>query len=152
VPRLDDAQLESLVNRAWEARLNAYAPYSQFHVGAALLTADGRIFTGANMENASLGLSMCAERVAMGAAAAAGARSIVAIAVAGGDADGVLPCGACRQVLSEFSPSMLVICGRPDGSYKVTSLGRLLSSPFTGASLEKSKATEREPAVAGAAS
>ena len=130
MPRLDDAQLESLVSRAWEARLNAYAPYSQFHVGAALLTADGRVFTGANIENASLSLSMCAERVAIGAAAAAGARSIVALAVAGGaDADGVVPCGACRQVLSEFSPSMLVVRCRPDGSYSITSLGRLLSSP-----------------------
>jgi cytidine deaminase len=137
VPRLDDTQIESLVSKAWEARLNAYAPYSQFHVGAALLAADGRIFTGANVENASLGLSMCAERVALGAAAAAGARSIAAIAVAGVDDEGVVPCGACRQVLSEFSPKMLIIRCRPDGAHSVTSLGELLSSPFTGESLEK---------------
>lgn len=150
MPRLDDAQLDALVSKAWEARLNAYAPYSQFHVGAALLTADGRIFTGANVENASLGLSMCAERVAIGAAAAAGARSIVAIACAGGDDSGVVPCGACRQVLSEFSPSMLVIRGRRDGSYSVTSLERLLSSPFTGDSIEKGKNKESESVGAAA--
>jgi cytidine deaminase len=146
VPRLDDATRESLVNRAWEARLNAYAPYSQFHVGAALLTADGRVFTGANVENASLGLSMCAERVALGAAAAAGARSLVAIAVAGCDDEGVVPCGACRQVLSEFSPKVLIIRCRPDGSHTVTSLAELLSSPFTGQAVEKAKSASRETA------
>jgi cytidine deaminase len=145
VPRLDDIQIESLVSKAWEARLNAYAPYSQFHVGAALLAADGRVFTGANVENASLGLSMCAERVALGAAAAAGARSIKAIAVAGVDDEGVVPCGACRQVLSEFSPQMLIIRCRPDGAHNVTSLGVLLSSPFTGESLEQGKNPSREP-------
>ncbi len=145
MPRLDDAQLESLVNKAWEARLNAYAPYSQFHIGAALLTGDGRIFTGANVENASLGLSMCAERVALGAAAAAGSRSLVAIAVAGVDDQGVVPCGACRQVLSEFSPKALIIRCRPDGAYSVTSLTELLSSPFTGDSFEKGKISSREP-------
>ena len=80
---------------------------------------------------------MCAERVALGAAAAAGARSIAAIAVAGVDDEGVVPCGACRQVLSEFSPKMLIIRCRPDGAHSVTSLGELLSSPFTGESLEK---------------
>jgi cytidine deaminase len=145
VPRLDDAQLESLVKKAWEARLNAYAPYSQFHVGAALLTADGRIFTGANVENASLGLTMCAERVALGAAAAAGARTLVAIAVAGCDESGVVPCGACRQVLSEFSPKLLIVRCRPDGTFSVTSLAELLSSPFTGDSFEKGKIPAREP-------
>jgi cytidine deaminase len=146
VPRLDDAQLQSLVSKAWEARLNAYAPYSQFHVGAALLTGDGRIFTGANVENASLGLSMCAERVALGAAAAAGARTVAAIAVAGCDEQGIVPCGACRQVLSEFSPKVLIIRCKPDGSFSMTSLDELLSSPFTGDSFEKGKITARETA------
>ena len=144
MPRLDDLQIESLVSKAWEARLNAYAPYSQFHVGTALLAADGRVFTGANVENASLGLSMCAERVALGAAAAAGVRSIAAIAVAGVDDEGVVPCGACRQVLSEFSPKMFIIRCRPDGTHSVTSLGELLSSPFTGESLEKGANPPRE--------
>ena len=145
MPRLDDTTIEKLVSKAWEARLNAYAPYSQFHVGAALLAADGRIFAGANVENASLGLTMCAERVALGAAAAAGVRSVAAVAVAGVDDDGVVPCGACRQVLSEFSPSMLIIRCRPDGSHSITSLTKLLSSPFTGDSVEKGTLPAREP-------
>lgn len=148
MPRLDDVQIESLVSKAWESRLNAYAPYSQFHVGAALLTADGRVFTGANVENASLGLSMCAERVAIGAAAAAGARGITAIAVAGVGDDGVVPCGACRQVLSEFSPSVVIVRCRPDGSHAVSSLVDLLTSPFTGQSVERGKMPQSEPAAA----
>jgi len=145
VPRLDDRQIESLVSAAWEARLNAYAPYSQFHVGAALLAADGRVFTGANVENASLGLTMCAERVAIGAAAAAGVRSVKAIAVASVDDEVTVPCGACRQVMSEFSPKMLVIRCRPDGTHDIMSLGELLSSPFTGESVDKGKNPPREP-------
>ena len=145
MPRLDDGQIDSLVSRAWEARLNAYAPYSQFHIGAALLAADGRVFTGVNVENASLGLTMCAERVALGAAVTAGVRSIVAIAVAGDDDQGVAPCGACRQVLSEFSPKMPIIRCRPDGTYSIASLAELLSSPFTGASIEKGKKHPKEP-------
>ena len=149
MPRLDDKQIESLVSSAWEARLNAYAPYSQFHVGAALLAADGRVFTGANVENASLGLTMCAERVALGAAAAAGVRSVAAVALAGIDDDGVFPCGACRQVLSEFSPKMLVIRCRPDGGHSVISLTELLSSPFTGESVENGKSPSREPVGVG---
>jgi cytidine deaminase len=89
---------------------------------------------------------MCAERVALGAAAAAGARTVAAIAVAGCDENGVVPCGACRQVLSEFSPKVLIIRCRPDGSYSVTSLDELLSSPFTGDSFEKGKINPRETA------
>jgi cytidine deaminase len=132
VPRLDDARLDELVIKAWEARLNAYAPYSQFHVGAALLSADGRIYTGANIENASLGLSMCAERVALGTAAAAGARSFAAIAIAASEVLGVTPCGACRQVLSEFNADLPVLRCKPDGSYDVMSLAGLVPSAFTG--------------------
>jgi cytidine deaminase len=116
--------------------MNSYAPYSQFHVGAAVLVADGRVFTGANVENASLGLSICAERVALGAAVSAGARSIVAIAVAGEGHSGVLPCGACRQALSEFSPSMSVVRCHPDGSYDTRKLSELVPAPFTGDELE----------------
>ncbi len=132
MPRLDDARIDELVIKAWEARLNAYAPYSQFHVGAALLSADGRIYTGANIENASLGLSMCAERVALGAAAAAGARSFAAIAIAASDTLGVTPCGACRQVLSEFNADLPVLRCKPDGSYVTMSLAGLVPSAFTG--------------------
>ena len=136
MPRLDDAQLDALASQAWEARMNAYAPYSQFHVGAALLSADGRVFTGANVENASLGLTMCAERVALGTAISAGVRSILAIAVAGDGPSGILPCGACRQALLEFSRGAVVVRCRPDGSYDTKPLSELDPSPFTGGVVE----------------
>ena len=97
-----------LIDLAIRAQANAYAPYSGFKVGAALLCEDGEVFVGANVENSSFGLTNCAERSALFAAVSAGKRSFKAIAVVGG-ADGVVsdfcpPCGACRQALAEFSP------------------------------------------------
>ena len=97
-----------LIEEAVKARGNAYAPYSNFQGGAALLAADGRIFTGCNVENASYGLTICAERVALFKAVSEGAREFKAIAIACG-AGPCAPCGACRQVLSEFAPDLLVI-------------------------------------------
>ena len=135
MPRLTNRQLDSLAQKAWETWLFAYAPYSQFRVGAALLAGDGRVFTGANVENPSYGLSMCAERVAVGAAAAAGVRSFAAIAVAGDSPAGLLPCGACRQVLAEFSPDLRILRCRPDGTYEQMRLRDLMPSPFTGKSI-----------------
>jgi cytidine deaminase len=136
VPRLNENRIGALAQKAWETWLFAYAPYSQFRVGAALLAADGRIFTGANVENPSYGLSMCAERVAVGAAAAAGVRSFIAIAVAGDSPGGFVPCGACRQVLAEFSPDLLVIRCRADGSYETVRMRDLMPSPLTGRAIE----------------
>jgi len=142
VPRLSDRRLTALAQKAWETWLFAYAPYSQFRVGAALLAADGRVFTGANVENPSYGLSMCAERVAVGAAAAAGVRSFAAVAVAGDSTSGLVPCGACRQVLAEFSPDMLVLRCRRDGTYEQMRLRDLMPSPLTGHAIE---ASDSEP-------
>lgn len=89
-----------LIRKAIAARRQAYAPYSHYRVGAALLTRSGKVYAGCNVENASFGLTVCAERVALLAAAAAGERDVVALAVV--TANGGSPCGACRQVLSEF--------------------------------------------------
>ncbi len=112
-----------------DAREKAYAPYSGFRVGAALLTRSGRVFTGANVENASYGLSVCAERVAAFKAVAEGEREFEAIAVATGN--GVLPCGACRQVLNEFGPDMRVIVADAEGNMRTYRLSDLLPGGFT---------------------
>lgn len=101
-----------LVDEAWKARSQAYAPYSKFQVGAALLSEDGRVFHGCNVENLSYGLTNCAERVAIGAAVAAGVRRFVAVAVVADTAVPISPCGACRQVLAEFGVPLVVLANR----------------------------------------
>jgi len=103
---------DHLVEMAWETRLKAHAPYSNFLVGAALLASDGRVFTGCNVENLSYGLTMCAERVAIGAAIAAGAKEFAAVAVVAETGVPVSPCGACRQVLSEFGVPLVLLANR----------------------------------------
>lgn len=103
-------QAKQLIRKATEARQWAYAPYSKFRVGAALLSADGRIFPGCNVENASYGLTLCAERAAVAAAVAEGRRQFKAIAIVGGGRNPASPCGACLQVLAEFcGPDCLII-------------------------------------------
>jgi homotetrameric cytidine deaminase len=129
--------LNDLRAAALAARERAYARYSQFRVGAAVETADGRRFTGANIENASYGLAICAERTAVFAAVLAGAPAVVAVAVSGPDGVTAAPCGACRQVLAEFgAPDMRVSYARADGSWSDTTLGELLPAAFDPVSLE----------------
>ncbi|MDR0730788.1 MAG: cytidine deaminase [Treponema sp.] len=129
---VDDKQMDRLFALARTAADYAYAPYSKFRVGAALLAADGRIFTGCNVENRSFGLTVCAERNAVFQAVAQGCRSFTALAVVTPDsAVPVGPCGACRQVLSEFmEPRSRVRFGAGGTAAEVvdTSLGELL--PF----------------------
>ncbi len=117
-----------LVQRARDASTSAYAPYSHFCVGAALLANDGRIFAGCNVENASYGLTVCAERHAVAAAVAAGALQFSAIAVV--SRGGVAPCGACRQVLREFGPNLRVLLCTETGTVSETSLAALLPAAF----------------------
>ena len=99
---------------AWESRKQAYAPYSSFAVGAAVESSDGRIFTGCNVENLSFGLTMCAERVAIGAAIAAGGKSLRRIVVVADTRTPVSPCGACRQVMAEFGVQEILLCNRSE--------------------------------------
>ena len=103
----------ALVRRAARAAKASYSPYSQFSVGAAVRTANGRTFTGTNVENASYGLTVCAERVAVFAAVTAGERRLRAVAVVGGRGRAVPPCGACLQVLAEFAGHELIVLLAP---------------------------------------
>jgi len=122
-----------LVAAARAARERAYAPYSGFRVGAALLTSQGDVVSAANVENASYGLAICAERSAVVAAVAAGSRSFQAIAVAGNGPGPVTPCGACRQVLREFpkGADLEVLCaGETGDALLTTTLGDLLPESF----------------------
>ena len=129
--QLTREEQDQLVRAAQKVRENAYAPASEFLVGAALMTADGQIFVGCNVENASYGLTICAERSAISAAVAAGARDMRAVAVVTGLDNPARPCGACRQVLAEFGADMQVLLvGRGD-EVVTTTLSRLLPDPFT---------------------
>ncbi len=107
--RLEGELLEELIRKAFEASARAYCPYSRFPVGAALLTQGDSIFVGCNVENASYGLTICAERGALSSAVAQGQREITAVVIATPTADPTPPCGACRQVLIEFGPTAEVI-------------------------------------------
>jgi cytidine deaminase len=121
-----------LVKLACEARESAYAPYSKFRVGAALLSVDGRVFTGANVENISYGLTICAERVAIFSAVASGAIEFSDLAVVSDSCELISPCGACRQVMAEFNPDLRVISGDCSGNYTEQKLSVLLPKPKTG--------------------
>lgn len=124
-----------LLRQAKQATENAYAPYSGYKVGAALLCEDGSVYTGCNIENASFGVTNCAERTALFKAVSDGKRRFTAIAVVGGRdgicSDYAAPCGVCRQALSEFGGAdFRVILGKDDGEIKVTTLGALLPGAF----------------------
>ena len=122
-------RVDELVAAAREMQERAYAPYSRFRVGAAVL-AGGTVFRGANIENASYPLSVCAERNAVAAAVLAGERSIEAVAVVAGADEPTPPCGGCRQVLNEFGPDMLVVTESASGRRAEWTLSEILPHAF----------------------
>ena len=119
-----------LINRATEAAKNAYIPYSKFAVGAAVECSDGTVYTGCNIENAALGCTVCAERVAIFKAVSEGKRSFRRIAIYANSSQYCYPCGVCRQVMQEFSPDMELLCARSDGRYVSYPLRKLLPAAF----------------------
>lgn len=127
-----EPDIPALIKCAAAARQNAHAPYSGFPVGAAIACADGSIFFGCNVENLSFGLTMCAERVAVGAAVAAGHQDFVLLAVVADTDEVISPCGACRQVLAEFAPSLPIVSANLRGRQGRFSLADLLPRASTG--------------------
>jgi cytidine deaminase len=119
---------EELIARAALAQTYAYAPYSRYPVGAALLTGSGRVYLGVNVENAVHSLTICAERTAVFKAVSEGEKEFAALAVV--TSNGGSPCGACRQVLREFAPDLLVYIADADGNYRQTSVAELLPDSF----------------------
>jgi len=120
----------NLIDTARKAMENAYAPYSKIKVGAALLTSSGKIYTGCNIENASYGLTICAERVAVGCAVSQGEKDFIAIAIVNSTEKIITPCGACLQVLSEFSKNLQIILVSVKNEIIRTDLKNLFPKPF----------------------
>ena len=127
---------QALVELAFTMLERAYVPYSKFPVGAALLCADGTVFTGCNVENAAYGSTICAERTALVKAVSEGHRAFTTLAVAGKSRDYCWPCGACRQMLYEFAPGLTVLVARGDGDYVKLPLRELLPHGFGPGSLD----------------
>ena len=127
-----DTQYINLIQAASGARRQAYAPYSNFAVGAAVQCKSGNVFVGSNIENISYGLTICAERIAMGSAVAAGEREFVAIAVVADTTEPIAPCGACRQFLAEFAPELIIVSATTRGGQKIENLSHLLPDPKRG--------------------
>lgn len=130
---------ELLIERARGVRARAYAPYSRYCVGAALLGASGRVYTGCNLENAVYPLTICAERAAVAKAISEGERDFVALAVA--TENGGAPCGACRQTLREFGEDIVVLVADLSGEYRETTVGDLLPDSFSAVDLPEETLT-----------
>jgi cytidine deaminase len=125
-------QLDELIKLATKARERAYAPYSKFLVGAALETKSGKVFRGCNMENVSLGLTICAERVAAATAIAEGHADFASITIVTDSEEPAAPCGACRQVLAEFNPMLKIVSSTVGGRRQEFSLADLLPQSSQG--------------------
>lgn len=129
---------KELIKKAFEAKENAYVPYSNFHVGAAVLMEDGSIYTGCNIESASYTPTNCAERTAIFKAVSEGKRKIKAIAIVG-DSGYTYPCGVCRQVIREFSSNAIVIIAKSEYEYKEYNFKELLPYSFGPEDLENAR-------------
>ncbi|MBP1549911.1 MAG: cytidine deaminase [Oscillospiraceae bacterium] len=125
---MTNKELLSIADKAME---NAYAPYSKFHVGAALLCKDGTVFTGCNIENATYGATNCAERTAIFKAVSEGQRDFEAIAIVSSGDGETFPCGICRQVMAEFAPELKIILRDENGNERIYTLMELLPKSFS---------------------
>jgi cytidine deaminase len=130
-PKVTVDGVDDLLRAADAAAQLAHSPYSKIKVGAALLARDGVVYTGCNVENASYGLTLCAERVAMVKAVSAGAREFTTIAIATDQEKTLMPCGACRQFLHEFAPELTVVCQGSRGARATAKLSELLPRAFS---------------------
>ena len=125
-------EIKELILKAMEVKKNAYVPYSEFHVGASVLTEDGLVFTGCNVENASFGATNCAERTAIFNAVSKGQRKIKIICVVGAEEEYTFPCGICRQVIAEFSDdNTKIVIAKNENEYIIKSLREILPEAFT---------------------
>jgi cytidine deaminase len=128
---MSDITNQELVEKAFEAQQRSYSPYSEFKVGAALLSTSGKVYLGTNIENASYGLAVCAERNAVFKAVYDGEKTFSKIAVVGGNGEKFcMPCGACRQVIVEFAPKLEWIFGTKSGELKVHPMSEILPNAF----------------------
>lgn len=122
--------INELIKTAREVQKNAYSPYSKFKVGAVLLTKENKVFSGVNVENASFGLTVCAERIAVFKAVSEGEREFAALVIVGSGEDYIYPCGACLQVIAEFSPEIKIIAANEKDEYQEFTLRELLPQFF----------------------
>ena len=128
---------KELLDLAWQAREQSYSPYSHFAVGAALECADGTVYTGCNVEGASYGNTICAERTALVKAVSEGKRSFKRVAIVANSPEYTAPCGICRQMLYEFAPDLQVLCANGAGEWKSVPLRELLPMGFSASAMEK---------------
>ncbi len=135
---LEEREARTLLTAAMDASRRAYAPYSGFPVGAALRTTGGHVFTGCNVENASFGMTWCAERTAIVKAVSEGARDFATLAIATSLPRGIMPCGACRQVLHEFASDLRIVVVGADGRRYATVLEDILPEAFGPADMPQS--------------
>ncbi|XP_022345699.1 cytidine deaminase-like isoform X3 [Crassostrea virginica] len=137
---MTDLDVQKIIQASHEMKEKAYCPYSKFRVGAALLCQDGTVITGCNVENASYGLTICAERCALTKAVSEGHRRFKAIAISSDlKTSFIVPCGACRQFMVEFGTDWNVYMTKPDDTYKLLKTGELLPLSFVPESLEEER-------------